>query len=221
MHDVSDHPGRPVELRSLTYAVVDVETTGTRVNGGDRIMEVAVVHLRDGVATTAAEFLVNPQAPVHPWVARLTGLRWDMLHEAPTFGDVAERVWEALDVDVFVAHNVRFDWRFLGMELKRATGRTLRGRRLCTVKVARKVLPHLPRRNLDALAFHYEVPFVGRRHRAGTDARATASILDHLFRDARRQDVDTWDQLQEMLRRARPAAPRSYLPQPVRDEWVA
>lgn len=210
-----------MELRSLTYAVADVETTGTRVNGGDRVMEVAVVHLHDGMTTTAAEFLVNPQAPVHPWVSRLTGIRWDMLHEAPTFGDVADRVREALDVDVFVAHNVKFDWRFLSMELQRVTGRGLRGPRLCTVKVARKVLPHLRRRNLDALAWHYEVQFVGRRHRAGTDARATATILDRLLHDARRQDVDTWDQLQDMLKRPRPSPSRSYLPQPVRDEWVA
>lgn len=209
-----------MDLRSLTYAVVDVETTGTRVNGGDRIMEIAVVHVRDGVVATAVDTLVNPQCPVHPWVSRLTGIRWDMLHEAPTFGDIAERVQQALDVDVFVAHNVRFDWRFLGMELRRATGRTLRGRRLCTVKVARKLLPYLRRRNLDALAFHYEVPIIGR-HRAGGDARATAHVLTHLFRDARRQDIDTWDQLQELLRRPRPRPTHSALPQPVRDEWVA
>ncbi|HJQ20989.1 MAG TPA: 3'-5' exonuclease [Gemmatimonadaceae bacterium] len=210
-----------MDLRSLRYAVVDVETTGTRVHGGDRIMEVAVVHLQNGEVTTAAEFLVNPQGPVHPWVSRLTGLRWEMLHEAPTFCDIADRVREALDVDVFVAHNVRFDWRFVAMELQRASGRGLRGPRLCTVKVARKVLPHLRRRNLDALVWHYEVPFDGRRHRAGPDARATARVLDHLLRDARRQDVDTWDQLQELLKRPRPAAFRSALPQPVRDEWVA
>lgn len=204
----------------MQYAVVDVETTGTRIHGGDRVMEVAVVHVHEDRVTTAAEFLVNPQRPVHPWVTRLTGIRWEMLHEAPTFGDVAEQVAEALDGRVFVAHNARFDWRFLSVEIARATGRTLRGPRLCTVKVARKLLPHLQRRNLDALAWHYEVPIVGR-HRAGGDARATARILMHLVRDARRQDVDTWDQLQMLLRAPRRPPCRSALPQPVRDEWVA
>jgi DNA polymerase-3 subunit epsilon len=121
---------------------------------------------------------------------------------------------------VFVAHNARFDWRFLSMELQRATGHGLRGRRLCTVKFARKLLPYLRRRNLDALAWHYEVPIIGR-HRAGGDARATARILQHLFADARRQDVDTWEQLEVLLRTPRPAPVRSYLPQPVRDEAVA
>jgi len=208
------------DLRSLTYAVVDVETTGTSLYGGDRIMEVAVVHVRDGDVTTAAEFLVNPQRAISPWVARLTGIRWEMVHEAPTFGDIAERLQEAVDGHVFVAHNVRFDWRFLSMELQRATGRGLRGRRLCTVKLARKVLPYLRRRNLDWLAWHYEVPIIGR-HRAGGDARATARILQHLFADARRLDVDTWAQLEVLLKTPKLPPVRSYLPQPVRDEAVA
>lgn len=208
------------DLRSLSYAVVDVETTGTRQYGGDRVMEVAVVHVRDGTAATAVEFLVNPQRAIAPWVTRLTGIRWEMVHEAPTFGDIADRIHEALDGRVFVAHNVRFDWRFLSMELRRATGRGLDGRRLCTVKLARKLLPHLRRRNLDTLAWHYEIPIIGR-HRAGGDARATAQVLMRLLADARRQDVDTWDHLEATLKRPNPARVRSALPQPVTVEEVA
>jgi DNA polymerase III subunit epsilon len=208
------------DLRSIPFAVVDVETTGTRLHGGDRIMEVAVVHVRDGAITTAVDLVVNPQRPVAPFVSRLTGIRWEMLHEAPTFGDVAERVHDALDGQVFVAQNVKFDWRFLSSELQRVTGRGLRGQKLCTVKIARKVLAHLRRRNLDALAWHYEVPIIGR-HRAGGDARATAQILVRLLADARRQDVDSWEQLSALLKRPKPPAFRSYLPRPVTDEAIA
>ncbi len=213
MHDVSGSARRSVELSALRYAVVDVETTGSSSYGGDRIMEIAVVHVRDGEAVTAADYLVNPQRPVSPYVSRLTGITWDMLQEAPTFGDIAERIREAVDGHVFVAHNARFDWRFLNMELQRVTGTALRGQQLCTVKFARKLLSHLRRRNLDALAWHYEVPIIGR-HRAGGDARATAQILLRMLADARRQDVDTWDQLQVLLRKPRLPAVRSYLPQP-------
>lgn len=212
-----------MDLRSARFAVVDVETTGTRAHGGDRVMEVGVVHVQDGVATTAIDVLVDPQRPVAPWVSRLTGIRWDMLHEAPTFLDVAERIREALEDRIFVAHNARFDWRFLSAELSRTTGRGLgapTSRRLCTVKFARRLLSHLPRRNLDALAFHYGVRIVGR-HRAGGDARATAEILLRMLADARRQDVDTWDQLTAFLRRPATRQTWSYLPGPVRMEAIA
>ena len=202
------------DLRSLRFAVVDTETTGSRANGGDRVMEVGIVHVHDGVATTALDMLVNPQRDISPYVSRLTGIRWDMLHEAPTFGDVADRILDALDGCVFVAQNVRFDWRFLSTELQRCGRRGLRGERLCTVKMARRVLSHLRRRNLDALAWHYEVPIVGR-HRAGGDARATAEIFLRMLADARRADVDTWEGLQAYLRQPRPRAVRSYLPQPM------
>ena len=209
-----------MDLRSLDFAVVDVESTGGSVHGGDRIMEIGIVHVLDGVATTVVEFLIDPQRPIPPFVSRLTGIRWDMVVEAPTFGDIADRVLDALDGRVFVAHNARFDWRFVNMELRRATGRSLGGRRLCTVKLARKLLTHLPRRNLDALAWHYDVPIAGR-HRAGGDARATAQVLTRLLADARRRDIDDWNQLQSLL--ATPALPRrrSYLPQPVSVEAIA
>lgn len=208
------------DLRSIPFAVVDTETTGGRPNTGDRIMEVAIIHVQDGQWSTALDTLVNPQRPVAPWVSRLTGIRWDMLHEAPTFGDVAERVHEALDGRVFVGQNVRFDRRFLNAEMTRVAGKGLRGPQLCTVKLARKLLSHLRRRNLDALAWHYEVR-ISQRHRAGGDARATAEVLVRMLADARRRDVDSWSDLQQLLRQPRPAAFRSYLPQPVRIESVA
>lgn len=207
-------------LRDLTYAVVDVECTGSRARGGDRVLEVAVVHVTGGVATTALDLLIDPQRPITPFVSRLTGIRWEMVHEAPTFADVAEQIFQAIDGHVFVAQNVRFDWRFLSAELQRVIGRGLRGRRLCTVKMARRILPHLPRRNLDALAWHYEVPIVGR-HRAGGDARATAEVFTRLLADARRMDVDTWGDLLALLRLPAPAQRRSYLPRPVAVEAIA
>jgi DNA polymerase-3 subunit epsilon len=209
-----------VELKDLRFAVVDTETTGGGARGDDRVMEIAVVHVDGSQITTALDQLVDPQRPIGRFVSRLTGITWDMVREAPTFGDIAPMVHEALEGRIFVAQNARFDWRFLSMELKRATGRPLSGERLCTVKLARKLLTHLPRRSLDALAWHYEVPIVGR-HRAGGDARATAAVLLRMFADARRQDVDTWDDLQALLRRPRVPAFRSALPQPVTVEAIA
>ena len=208
-----------MELRDTEFAVVDVETTGAGLNRGDRVMEVAVVYLRNGEITTALEMLVNPQRQISPFSQRLTGIRWEMLHEAPTFGDIAERVHAALEGRVFVAHNMKFDWRFLSKELQ-ATGRTVRSERLCTVKLARRLLPHLPRRNLDTLAWHYDVSIIGR-HRAGGDARATARILQYLLADARRKDIDTWEHLSAFMRLPRPRPQWSALPQPVRDERIA
>jgi DNA polymerase-3 subunit epsilon len=188
------------ELLSLDYAVVDVETTGTRCWGGDRITEIAVVSVRGGMVAGMFESLVNPDRPIPPFVTRLTNITWEMVKHAPRFAEICDDVVRAMDGAIFVAHNAQFDWRFISTEVERATGRQLDGRRLCTVKLARKLLPQLRSRRLDYLALHYGVTITAR-HRAGGDAAATARILLRLLRDARSLECRSWADLEAMLGR--------------------
>ena len=185
-------------LAELSYAVVDVEATGSRIRGGDRITELAVVEVKNGVATTVFDILINPERAIPPWVSRLTNISWQMVKDAPVFAEVCDQLLGVLDGRVFVAHNANFDWRFLTMEIERATGRTLSGRRLCTVKLAKKMLPTLRRRSLDHVAMHYGVE-ITRRHRAGGDALATARVLIRLMQDAKREGCESWHDLQHLL----------------------
>ena len=218
-HDVA----LPAQLLTLDYAVVDVETTGTRSWAGDRITEIAVVTVRGGVVAETFETLVNPDRPIPPWVTRLTNISWDMVKHAPRFRDVCDDVVRALGGSIFVAHNAQFDWRFVSDEVERVTGRRLEGQRLCTVKLARKLLPQLRSRRLDYLAMHYGV-HIRARHRAGGDAEATAEILVRLLHDARARECHSWPDLEAMLgrmivrsRRRR----RSAMPQPVDRDTTA
>jgi DNA polymerase-3 subunit epsilon len=185
-------------LASLCYAVVDVEATGGRVTGGDRITEVAVVEVKNGVATTVFDTLVNPERSIPPWISRLTNISWEMVKKAPIFAEICDQLLGVLDGRVFVAHNANFDWRFLSMEIERATRRTLSGRRLCTVRMARKLLHGLRRRSLDHVALHYGVE-ITRRHRAGGDAFATAQVFLRMMEDARRDGCESWHDLQRLL----------------------
>jgi DNA polymerase-3 subunit epsilon len=216
---LTSHP----DLLSLDYAVVDVETTGTRCWAGDRITEIAVVAVRGGVVAETFETLVNPDRPIPPWVTRLTNISWDMVKNAPRFRDVCDDVVRALEGAIFVAHNAQFDWRFVTTEVERATGRQLEGRRLCTVKMARKLLPQLRSRRLDSLAFHYDVT-IRARHRAGGDAEATAAILVRLLHEARSRNCHCWPDLEALLGRLLVRARkrrRSAMPQPVDRDTTA
>jgi DNA polymerase III epsilon subunit family exonuclease len=186
-------------LHELSYVVVDTETTGGRSWLGDRITEIAAVVVRGGEIVEVYETLVNPQRSIPPFITALTNITWDMVKDAPTFERVAPDVLKVLEGNVFVAHNATFDWRFLTAELNRATGRQLRGRRLCTVKIARKVLPQLPRRSLDHVARYYGVT-IQNRHRAGGDAIATAKCLIRMVKDLRDRGYGTWGELQTLLR---------------------
>jgi DNA polymerase-3 subunit epsilon len=165
-------------LDDCQFAVVDVETTGVRAFRGDRIIEIAVVAL-DG--TVVFHSLINPGIHVPAFVQGLTGILPPMLNRAPYFEDIVDELLRALEGRVFVAHNARFDWAFVSTEIERARGLLLQGPRVCTVRLARKLLPDLPRRNLDTVSYHFGIEIEGR-HRATPDAVAAAKCLGKLLR---------------------------------------
>ncbi len=174
----SRRPGQP--LSRLCYAVVDVETTGGRYEGGHRMTEVAVVEVRGGVVGEVFGTLLQPGRPVPRRAVSLTGITDRMLARAPTFDEVAEEVFRRIAGRVFVAHNAGFDWGWLRAQLGDALGDVPEVHRLCTISLARRLVPELRRRNLDALAEFFDVP-IPRRHRARGDALATARVLLRLL----------------------------------------
>ena len=187
-------------LDALSYVVVDVETTGGSPWGGDRITEFCAVTVANGQIGTIFETLINPQRPIPPAVTRLTRITWDMVRSAPTIRDVAPRIADVLRGHLFVAHNAAFDWRFVSSELSRYAGQEVSGEKLCTVKLARAVVPNIRRRSLDSLAYYYGIENHAR-HRAGGDALATAKVLLRLLDAARDRGCETLEDLRMLTRR--------------------
>jgi DNA polymerase III epsilon subunit-like protein len=106
----------PTAIRSIAetpLAVVDLETTGLSPNTA-AILEVAVMRLDPGAPPVVAlDTLVNPEAPVRG--TRIHGIVDDEVIGAPTFGEVAALVREALAGAVVLAYNAAFDLAFLQM----------------------------------------------------------------------------------------------------------
>jgi DNA polymerase-3 subunit epsilon len=204
-------------IRSLDYAIVDVETTGGSWAYGHRVTEIAAVRVRgDGAIVDEYRSLVNPERPIPSCISALTNISWEMVRDAPRFADVASEVARVLGGAVFVAHNASFDWRFVGAELRRA-GVPLSGRTLCTVRMARRLVPELRSRSLDSLIYFFNIP-IEARHRAYGDARATAELFRLLLGRLDTLEVTRWHELQELLalrtkRRRRKAGPQP-IPEP-------
>jgi len=195
--------------------VVDVETTGGSPHHGHRITEVAAVWVSKGEIRETFSTLVNPLCRIPSMITALTGITDEMVRYAPTFAEIAPRVAEAVRGKVFVAHNAAFDWRFVCAEMERTHGQTLSGRQLCTVRLARKLLPELSSRTLDALALYFGVE-IEARHRALDDAVATAKVLVRLFDLLADRGITDWHGVERFLSsraqrrpRTRRASPRS------------
>jgi len=185
-------------LSSLSFAVVDVETTGTSAKTHDRITEISVVRVVDGGIADVYTRLVNPERSIPAFITSLTQISWDMVKDAPSFRHIAEEVAERLSGHVFAAHNAVFDWGFVSEELSRCAGRRLSGPRLCTVRLARVSLPELSRRSLDHVTHHFGIE-VSSRHRAEGDAVATAHCLLRMLRVAEAREITTWSALSALI----------------------
>jgi DNA polymerase-3 subunit epsilon len=186
--------GAPL-LEECAFAVVDVETTGMRAARDDRITEIAIVLVQGERCELVFESLVNPARPIPLFISAMTGITNQMVRAAPRFEEIADRVLDALSGRIFVAHNARFDWRFVSEELRRARDLRLEGARLCTVRLARKLVPAAESCSLGALShlFAFENP---ARHRAAGDALVTGLLLYRLLRLAREAGMRTLNDLE-------------------------
>lgn len=200
-------------LRDERFVVVDVETTGGSPGGGHRVTEIAAVCVEGGEIRETFSTLVNPGRRIPSMIVSLTGITDSMVADAPRFGQVANQVLPLLEGRVFVAHNAPFDWRFVSAELERTTGMLPAGRQLCTVRLARKLLPQLPSRSLDGLAQYFGLD-IESRHRALDDAVATAKVLLYFLDALEERGIEDWEGVDVLLgkrapRRKRTATPRS------------
>ena len=168
-------------LDDATYAIVDLETTGS-VIGVDEIIEIGLVVMHGSEIIDRFETLVWSDRTIPPWVARLTGISNRDLEGAPTFSDVAETVATLLDGNIFVAHDIRFDLPFLSWEFARRGVVRPAVTGLCTLELSRQLWPDLASRSLSELARHFDVAH-DNPHRAGDDAEATAAVLQAALKD--------------------------------------
>lgn len=205
---VATPPTKAPPLLDAPFAVVDVETTGTRAGGGDRITEIAIVTVRGGEIVDRWSRLVNPERAIPPAITALTQITWAMVRDEPPFRAIAGEVTARLTGTVFTAHNAPFDWRFVSEELRRGTGAELSGPRLCTVRMARALLPSLPRRSLDHLTRYFGIT-IDDRHRALGDALATAEALRRMLRIAEQEGIGTWSALEARLGASRASRGRT------------
>jgi DNA polymerase III subunit epsilon len=162
-------------ITDATFVVVDVETTGLSPTS-DRITEIAMMKVKNGVLVDEFSTLINPLITIPAEITQLTGIDNLMVQDAPPAREVVPYIAEFLDDAIFVAHNAPFDWGFVTETTLRERGIGLNNPQLCTVKLSKKILPHLPSKALGPVtqALGITIP---ERHRASGDAYATALVL--------------------------------------------
>ena len=162
----------------MEFAIVDIETTGSQL-GADSITEIGIVITDGEKELDRYETLINPQARIPRFITHLTGIDENMVADAPIFADVAKEIYSFLDGRVFVAHNVNFDYKIVKGHMEKV-GLQIPSKRLCTVRLSRKIIPGYPSYSLGKLSASLGLKHQNA-HRAMGDAEVTAELFGILF----------------------------------------
>ena len=190
-------PDQPIS--EVTFVITDIETTGPDFIN-DRIIDLAAVKVLGGEIIGSFEQLINPEQKTPKIIERLTGINPEMLQGKPLIEYTLRSYFEFLGQGIFVAHNSSFDFSFIDSEAIRiGIGRIRKNMELCTLKIAKKLLPNQRACGLNGLSKHYEYA-IKRRHRAMSDVKATKFFLDKFIEQLAQNEIVTLHQLLDFQR---------------------
>ena len=207
--------------------VLDTETTGLKVEEGHRIVEIGLVELEmDDYSRTGRTFhkYVNPRMAMPKSAYDVHGLSDEFLREEPEFKEIVDEFLEFIGDTPLVIHNAQFDLEFVNRELSELGRGGIANPVVDTLEIARKELPELSSRSLDALCKHFNVDKTARsKHGALLDAELLADVYFKLkgANDGFLKDLDDAKILGESGNAASdstPLARESRLPPRITDE---
>ena len=168
---------------STPLVFLDVETTGASAAHGERVTELAIARVENGIVTQTFCQLFEVDKRIPPWIVSLTGISNEMLEGQPKFLDSLDDIRAICDGAAIVGHNVMFDLSFLAAELRRAQSSLMdlikSNHVLDTVRLARKLVQ--PKGNsLQKLAMKFDcVPSIA--HRAMADVETTFAVYKKIL----------------------------------------
>ena len=168
------------------YCIVDIETTGNGILG-NKITEISIFKYDGNEIVDEFTSLVNPECEIPYFITGLTGIDNYMVRDAPTIREIADEIVDITRDQVFVAHSVNFDYGVIKNELKNLGINFVR-KKLCTVRLSRRIFPGLTSYSLGKLCSSMDIPLVNR-HRARGDAHATTLLFRKILNDGASEEV--------------------------------
>lgn len=191
-----------VEMESQKYVIADLETTGHSPASGDRMIQIALVIMKDWVIEKTFTTFIHPGKSIPLHIQDLTNITDADVQDALPFEAHADTIYELMNDAIFVAHNVDFDLSFLQAEFVRAGLPQWRGKKIDTVELAKILYPMSFSYKLGDLALDLNIP-LNQAHRADDDALACALLLKKCWEELLALPLTTLEQLHKYSFRLR------------------
>lgn len=177
------------------YTVVDLETTGFSTRYND-IIEIGCIKIRDGEIVDKYQTLVKPPDPIPYFIECMTGIKNEMVADAPSFIEISQSVWDFLKDEIIVGHNVSFDINFLYDNFFNTFGKKFKNDWVDTLRLSRKIVRGIRRHGLMELCSYFSVTIESLdnetflHHRAINDCLLANGVLKGLAIKIKEENLD-------------------------------
>ena len=164
-------------MENRRLLVLDTETTGLDLENGDRVIEIGIIELIDGVKTGHNfQQYFNPNKKIEKSAQDIHGLTNEFLSDKPNFYEIADEFNDYIKESTLIIHNASFDIKFLDFELENCGKKKINNEIIDTLNIAKKEFPGQSV-SLDSLCKKLQINNSHRKlHGALLDADLLSSV---------------------------------------------
>ncbi len=161
-------------ISESSFCIVDIETNGSNPSR-HQIIEIGAVKVKDSKIVDKFESLVRCKR-VSPSITAITGISAEDTSQAPPLLEVMRSFRLFLGSDIFVGHDVKFDYNYTSQMMQQVGLSPLLNPRLCTIDLAERTIKSY-RYGLSYLNEYLDLYADATHHRALSDALTAAKLF--------------------------------------------
>ena len=163
-----------VSIEDAEFCIVDIETNGSKLDK-HQIIELAAIKVKDGDIVDRYESLVKCEY-INEHITNITGIKAEDTKDAPELKDVLYRFREFLGDAIFIAHDVKFDYKYISASFIKVGLEPMFNRYLCSLALAERTIVSY-RYGLAYLNELFHLNKNATHHRAMSDVMTTYALF--------------------------------------------
>lgn len=163
-----------IDIKDAVFCIVDVETNGSKTDK-HQIIEIGAVKILNGKIISRFDSLVHC-TEINQHITEITGISVKDTKNAPPLKKVMQDFKFYLQDSVFVAHDVKFDFKFISSMMQKIGLEPILNRHLCSIDLAERTIESY-RYGLSYLNDYLKLNKDATHHRALSDALTTAELF--------------------------------------------
>lgn len=179
------------ESKYNNFIALDLETTGLNPEN-DRIIQIALIKVADGIIVDKFTSLVNPQMHISSKASEINGIYDEDVKNNKTIQEIFPDIMNFIEKYPLVAHNAKFDISFLKNEYIRCFNKNMPYRKnICTMKLWKKLFFKFQNEDVISAKLNTLVinllnkeeinEYQKNKHDAYCDAIATAKVFMKMY----------------------------------------